>query len=204
MVDDCEGYTITLLTETVTGPSIEWMHRHTEARLCLGDALIDHCHQNVPRTCAKTLSYRRRLIEPANSTTMACYMCQKRKPASSSTNCSTDSLKDIAYDIYHLWCNNCDIFICKPCVDTGRGNHRHKLLWTRVVKKSMNAQWDFTNKRSCDRCGQEYFVNVYEGFECVICRNNHCCLQCVQKNIRPLHTVCGGRDVALELQLIRK
>lgn len=68
------------LTDVVTGPSIEWLHRHTEARLCLGDALMDFCRVNSSHQCFKTFSYRSRLTEPSNSTSIKCGVCRKGKP----------------------------------------------------------------------------------------------------------------------------
>lgn len=50
----------------VTGHSVEWLHRHTEARLCLGDALLDSCRENAGQQCVKTFSYRSCLPEPVN------------------------------------------------------------------------------------------------------------------------------------------
>lgn len=64
----------------VTGPSVEWLHRHTEARLCLGDALLDSCRENAGQQCVKTFSYRSRLPEPVNPTNMECKVCSKCKP----------------------------------------------------------------------------------------------------------------------------
>ena len=64
----------------VTGPSVEWLHRHTEARLCLGDALLDFFHESTGQQCVKTFSYRSRLPEPVNPTNMKCKVCSKCKP----------------------------------------------------------------------------------------------------------------------------
>lgn len=62
------------------GPSIEWLHIHAEARLCMGDALIDLCREVKGQECLKTFSYRSRLTEPANPTKMKCKICLKGKP----------------------------------------------------------------------------------------------------------------------------
>ncbi len=67
------------LNSSVTGPSIEFQHKHPEARLCLGDALIDSCRQSTGLGCIKTFSYRNRLTEPANPTNMKCNVCVKRE-----------------------------------------------------------------------------------------------------------------------------
>lgn len=68
------------LTDPVTGPTIEWLHRHAEARLCMGDALIDNARQNTGQSCLKTFSYRNRVPDSANPTKMTCIICLKCKP----------------------------------------------------------------------------------------------------------------------------
>lgn len=70
------------LTQTVTGPSVEWLHKHAEARLCLGDAMIDQCRENAGQQCLKTFSYRSRLTGPANPTNMKCQICLIGEPLS--------------------------------------------------------------------------------------------------------------------------
>ena len=64
----------------VTGPSVEWLHKHAEARLCLGDALLDSCRENAGQQCVKTFSYRSRLPEPVDPTNLQCKVCSKCKP----------------------------------------------------------------------------------------------------------------------------
>lgn len=67
------------LTDEVTGPGIEWLHIHAEARLCLGDALIDRCRETAGQLCLKTFSHRNRVPETANPTNMKCRICLKGK-----------------------------------------------------------------------------------------------------------------------------
>ena len=54
------------LTAAVTGPPVERLHRHSEARLCIRNALLDLCHASAGQDCLRTLIYRLRLAEPAN------------------------------------------------------------------------------------------------------------------------------------------
>ena len=49
------------LTAVVTGPSVERLHRHSEAQLCIGDALLGFCHEIAGQDCLKTFVYRIRL-----------------------------------------------------------------------------------------------------------------------------------------------
>ena len=53
------------LTAAITGPSVERLHRHSEARLCIGDALLDFCHEIAGQDCLKTFIHIIRLAEPA-------------------------------------------------------------------------------------------------------------------------------------------
>ena len=178
------------LTETVTGPSIEWLHIHPQARLCVGDALLDNVSRAACHTCFKCFTYRNRLREPSDPTDMACQYCTKR----------------IAYDDWGLWCNTCDVFGCKMCVDLGRVSHRHAMVWTMVVRKNLdfrNNNSMFNTQRSCDRCKQNYMGAIFQGFECTVCRNYHVCAPCIHKKKLPQHMKCRGRDATYELQLIR-
>ena len=195
----------------VTGPSVEWLHRHTEARLCLGDALLDSCRENAGQSCIKTFSYRSRLPEPVNPTSMECKVCSKCKPPyhfgdfSKIPNIDTDAASPTpvtAYDFWNRWCNVCDIIVCHTCVNNRRDAHRHNMLWTRVVKVNVNASWTFGQNKQCDRCGQQYLSNLFQGFECAGCRQYHCCISCVQKKIFPQH-FCSGQPAAFDL-LLRK
>ena len=68
------------LTNVVTGPSVEWLHKHAEAQLCMGDALLDFMRESAGQNCVKTYSYRSRLAEPANPTGRICKICYKCKP----------------------------------------------------------------------------------------------------------------------------
>lgn len=169
----------------VTGPSVEWLHIHAEARLCVGDAIIDQCRESAGQQCLKTFSYRSRFTDPANPTNMKCRVC----------------LKAIGYDLWNQWCNTCDIMICDTCVNTGRGAHRHSTLWTRAVKKANNLATDFQSKRSCDRCSQLYYSWLFRGFECAGCRDYHCCIACVQKKVYPLHAFCSEKPATYDLLL---
>jgi len=109
----------------------------------------------------------------------------------------------IAYDIWNYWCTTCDSFNCRACIDAGRAGHRHTMSWTRVVKTSPKAQFVLGNYKICDKCGQQYFHHLFQGFECTICRENHCCLSCIVKNIRPKHPFCGGKPSMFDFLLLR-
>lgn len=112
----------------------------------------------------------------------------------------------IAYDIWHQWCTTCDSFNCRTCIDAGISGHRHAMNWTRVVKLPLNVvKIDWRSYKQCDRCGTKYFLNInrFEGMECTVCRAYHCCLGCIQKTIRPLHPVCGGKASSFDFLLIR-
>lgn len=199
------------LTVTVTGPSMEWLHKHAESRLCMGDALIDHCRNSASQQCLKTFPYRSRLTEPADPTKMKCNICFKGKPPVTTLTLFQALLKNtdasplnplaIAYGIWNHWCNTCDIAVCNTCVNTGRGAHRHSILWMRPVKVNMRGPWKIGNQKQCDRCGQAYFSNLFQGFECTGCREYHCCLPCVQKKIFPLHQICSGKQAAFDFLL---
>lgn len=175
----------------VVGPTVEWLHRHPDARLCIGDALMDHYRKCVWKDCPKTYQYRSQLRDPANpAEKMTCSYCDR----------------SIAWDVWNEWCYTCDEFTCKDCVEDGRAAHRHPLAWTRVVKKApirLTTQFNFNDKRSCDRCGSTVFTNMFQGMECTICRDYHCCTTCLQKQVRPQHPVCKGRQAAFDFWLIR-
>ena len=82
------------LTDPVTGPTLEWLHRHAEARLCMGDALIDSARETAGQLCLKTFSYRNRVPDSANPTNMTCKICLKGKPLVPLFNIHKTSLKD--------------------------------------------------------------------------------------------------------------
>lgn len=66
------------LTSTVTGPQLDWHHRHPEAVLCIGDAVADHFRTIVPLGCDKTAISRMRLKDPPNAVdNMKCDICIK-------------------------------------------------------------------------------------------------------------------------------
>ena len=181
------------------------MHRHPDARLCFGDALMDHYHKWIWRECPKTYHYRSSLRNPANpADKMKCDYCDTCR-FSIFENLSGINVQcaAIAWDIWNQWCYTCDEFTCKNCVETGRAAHRHPLAWTRVLKKSVNTQLNFNDKRNCDRCGTTIFASLFEGMECAICRDYHCCLACLQKSVRPQHPSCKGRQVAFDFWLLR-
>lgn len=68
----------TTLTSIVTGPQLDWRHRHPEAVLSIGDALADRCRWIAPSECAKTELVRLRLKDPPNATdTLKCGICIK-------------------------------------------------------------------------------------------------------------------------------
>lgn len=76
----------TTLTDTVTGPQVEWQHKHPDAVICIGDAVADFQRQTVPLGCPKTALQRMRLKDPPNATNMKCDICLK---GSSSTPLKT-------------------------------------------------------------------------------------------------------------------
>lgn len=193
------------LTDTVTGPQVEWQHKHSDAVLCIGDAVADFLRQAVPAACAKTALQRMLLKDPPNATkNMKCDICLKGQFTTHLTMPYSLTFmihQAIAYDVWNQWCTHCDSFTCKTCSDTGRGGHRHAMNWTRVVKISPSAQFDFTKSRICDRCQAQTVSSLYQGLVCTVCRNYDCCLSCITKHIRPQHSVCGGKASTFEFLL---
>ena len=89
-----KAHKLIIATPTVVGQTVEWLHKHPNSRLCIGDALIDHYRQWVWRVsnyvryllrfsyllqeCPKTYSYRSRLRDPKNpAEKMKCNYCTK-------------------------------------------------------------------------------------------------------------------------------
>ena len=66
-----------MLTNVVSGPGVDWQHRHPEAMLCIGDALADSLRKSVPLGCDKTALKRFRLKDPPNNSGMGCDICSK-------------------------------------------------------------------------------------------------------------------------------
>lgn len=71
----------------------------------------------------------------------------------------------------------------------------------RAVKVNVNAPRDYERNTQCDRCNQTCLSSLFLGFECVGCRQYHCCKQCVQKNNFPLHAFCLGKQAAFDLRI---
>lgn len=67
----------TTLTSTVTGPQVDWQHKHPEGVLCVGDAVIEFCRKMAPSNCTKTAIMRMRLKDPPNATPIKCNICMK-------------------------------------------------------------------------------------------------------------------------------
>ena len=107
------------------------------------------------------------------------------------------------YGEYSHWCPTCDTLLCTICISIGRAHHRHGTNWLRPIKVGApNLLSGSTHHRNCDSCGQFYFGNMFQGFECGICREYHSCLTCAARKVLPQHPVCKGQKTVWDFYLM--
>ena len=166
----------------VTGPRFPWSHEHFNINICLGSALIDVKRQSVLKSCLRNRRYWLALRDPPNAFRSACMTC----------------CKPVAYNQWNRLCLQCNLFLCKACVEAGRGAHRHRLHSIIVVRKSGVQTNPWSSECTCDGCRTPFYGDSFSGMTCMSCKSYYYCSKvCLASRRSPVaHEVCTNGQLS--------